>query len=187
MNFKLLHCSCTLFALSFILNIYYVYYWHQYNIQLCGTALEKEHSEITEELKVLDNHVSVSTEAISTNTGESIPNGFAATNNPLYWKYFKKLFTEHSDINKEQFTIVIMTFKRVTLLRKVIPHYCKTGQYLNKIIIIWNDVGEKVPEDITNHECAAQLVIKLPTKNLLTNKFFPYSDIETDGMMFFQL
>ncbi len=123
-----------------------------------------------------------------TNTRESIPNGFAegfaATNNPLYWKYFQKLFTEHSDIDKEQFTIVIMTYKRVTLLRKVIPHYCKTGQYLNKIIIIWNDVGGVIPRDIMNHKCAVPLIIKLTKNNLLTNRFFPYSAITTDGMSF---
>ena len=75
----------------------------------------------------------------------------------------------------------MMTYKRPSLLRKLVPHYCNTGKHLNKFILIWNDVGGVIPRDILNHECAVPLIIKLPTENKLTNRFFPYHDIETDG------
>ena len=159
---------------SVILNIYYVNL-NDYNKQVLNKIVTTmENVETQKALKIAKN----------INNSELIPNGFTATvnNNPLYWKYFKKIFIQGSDDNRQQFTIVIMTYQRPSLLRMLIPHYCNTGKYLNKFILIWNDVGGVIPKDILNHECAVPLIIKLPTKNKLTNRFFPFSDIETDGM-----
>ena len=86
------------------------------------------------------------------------------------------------DLNTEQFTIVIMTYKRVSLLRIIIPHYCAiTSTKLHKIVIIWNDIGTDIPNDIEHQSCSVPLVLIKSKKNKLTNRYIPYSEIETDG------
>ena len=96
---------------------------------------------------------------------------------------FNRIFVNPSiDLSTEQFTIVILTYKRVALLRMVIPHYCDTGSKLHKVVVIWNDVGTSIPNDIENHSCAVPLVFIKSKENKLTNRFIPYPEVETDGM-----
>ena len=78
--------------------------------------------------------------------------------NPAIEKLFNKIFVNPKiDIDSEQFTIVILTYKHVSLLRMVIPHYCSMGPRLQKVVIIWNDVGTKIPEDLKKMQCAVPL------------------------------
>ena len=160
--------------LSMMLNVYYLHI-NNYNRNVLNQVLET--------VKTTERNKFLATSRSCDN--ESIPSG-PALKNPLYWKYFKQVFIQTSnDLDKEQFTIIMMTYQRPTLLRKLIPHYCRTGRYLNKILLIWNDVGGIIPKDILNHECDVPLKIILPPENKLTNRFFPYSEIETDGEQMF--
>ena len=87
------------------------------------------------------------------------------------------------DLNTEQFTIVIMTYKRASLLRIIIPHYCAiASSKLHKIVLIWNDIGTvDIPNDIKHLLCSVPLVLIKSKENKLTNRYIPYSEIETDG------
>ncbi len=98
---------------------------------------------------------------------------------------YNKIFVNPGiDLDKEQFTIVILTFRRVALLRIIIPHYCATGSKLNKIIVIWNDVKSPIPDHTKiGRLCDVPLVFIRSKENKLTNRFIPYPEIETDGML----
>ena len=97
-------------------------------------------------------------------------------------KFFNKIFGRTTlPPELEQFTIVMMTYKRAKLLRTIVPHYCTTGEKLQKILIIWNDLEEDVPQDLKEIECEVKLQFIISKENKLTNRFIPYSEIETDG------
>jgi len=87
----------------------------------------------------------------------------------------------HRSDEKNNFTIVIQTYKRVKTLPNLLLHYCKTKN-LSKIIVIWNDVGNKIPESIltVNNQCTVPIVFTEETVNKMTNRFKPRPEIETD-------
>ena len=115
----------------------------------------------------------------------AIGNESMSTKDALLQKYFKKIFTTSlTDIYSEQFTILIMTYKRTSILQHTIPHYCSTGAALQKIIIVWNNVGSDIPTVLTDIKCAAKLVFIKSKQNKLTNRFIPYNEIQTEGTYF---
>ena len=115
-------------------------------------------------------------------SSQSIPDATLSDEDALASRFFDQIFSNHKiDLDAEQFTIVIMTYKRVKLLQTLIPHYCSTGKYLNKIVIIWNDVETSIPQDLLEYNCEVSLVYIKPKKNKLTNRFILYPEIETDG------
>ena len=115
-------------------------------------------------------------------SSQSIPDATLSDEDALAARFFHQMFSNHNiDLDTEQFTIVIMTYKRVKLLQTLIPHYCRTGKYLNKIVIIWNDVDSSIPQDLLEYNCEVSLVYIKPKKNRLTNRFILYPEIETDG------
>ena len=73
------------------------------------------------------------------------------------------------------------TYKRDEILQKVLNHYCKTP-HLNKIIVIWNNIGTPVPGFLLNisTSCAVPLKFVKETENKLTRRFKPRPEIETD-------
>ena len=97
-------------------------------------------------------------------------------------RYAAKIFSKpETDLENEKFTIVMTTYKRNEILQKVLNHYCKTPQ-LDKIIVIWNNVGTPVPGfllDIST-SCAVPLKFIEETENKLTRRFRPRPEIETD-------
>ena len=118
------------------------------------------------------------------------PSGTQLFNDTLLAKYFYQIFSSVNnsyDLETEQFTIVILTFKRVTLLWTLIPHYCSTGKYLDKVIIIWNDVETIIPQDLLDFKCEVPLVYIHSKENKLTNRFIPYPEIKTDGEMWYNI
>lgn len=118
-------------------------------------------------------------------SSQSIPDATLSDEDALAARFFHQMFSNHNiDLDTEQFTIVIMTYKRVKLLQTLIPHYCRTGKYLNKIVIIWNDVDSSIPQDLLEYNCEVSLVYIKPKKNRLTNRFILYPEIETDAIFF---
>jgi alpha-1,4-N-acetylglucosaminyltransferase EXTL3 len=85
----------------------------------------------------------------------------------------------------EQFTIIIMTYKREKLLSLELERYLKLP-YLHKIIVIWNDLEVKptnallfkYKKSIENN----RLVFIQSAKNSLNNRWLPYRQIETDAI-----
>ena len=95
-------------------------------------------------------------------------------------EYEKRIY-RISSMKKEMCTMVMQTYKRVEILPSLIMHYCNMPTF-HKVIIIWNEVGTPMPQALRNlsENCTALLHFVLPKENLLTNRFEPRKDIETD-------
>ena len=95
-----------------------------------------------------------------------------------YWRIFRQTVP---DLHQEQFTILIMTYKRTTILQHTIPHYCSAGPSLHKVLIVWNDVTSPVPTSLRKISCGETKLEFIASKeNKLTNRFVPYKEIETE-------
>jgi alpha-1,4-N-acetylglucosaminyltransferase EXTL3 len=86
----------------------------------------------------------------------------------------------------EQFTIVILAYKRETMLSLAIDNYLKLPD-LFKIIVIWNDL-EVRPTDafLFRHKDAVdknKLVFIQGAENRIDNRFLPYKQIQTDCVL----
>ncbi len=78
-------------------------------------------------------------------------------------------------------TLVILTYKRVKIIDKVVQHYCSMNQF-QRILIIWNDIDTPIPTDLTDSSksCAVDVKYIVSTKNKLTNRYLPRKEIETN-------
>lgn len=115
----------------------------------------------------------------------------AATNSDPAQKrrsyYFSKIMHRPdseggSSSNEENCTVVILTHKRTRTLSKIISHYCKI-QFLQRILVVWNNVNETIPFIMKSWEtrCALSGVRFIqPWSNKLINRYLPWREIETD-------
>ena len=165
-------------ATSLILNIYQAINYH----------LPKSEQQLQKDKR----HVAIVTEDASRTNVTTIPSPDTITN-VFNWtnlsknelKYFRALFGPSSvPLDKEQFTILTMTYKRPKLLQILIPHYCSCGERLHKIVIVWNDIESDIPQYLRDIECEVILEFIIAKENKLTNRFIPYSQIETEGNNF---
>ena len=96
-------------------------------------------------------------------------------------KYVQEVFQPKVDVDLEEFTMIMLTYKRVKMLSRLILHYCNAKK-LQKIIVVWNDVDSEIPHHILelNKSCQARLEFVRERENKLTNRFKPRPEIETD-------
>lgn len=89
----------------------------------------------------------------------------------------------HTPYIFDKFTMVTPTYKRTANIPVLLNHYCSMTDIIHKIIILWNNVGEIVPEEIVDQgkNCNVPVVIKIMPRNNLTSRFIPYKEIETAG------
>lgn len=87
---------------------------------------------------------------------------------------------------EETCTLVVMTYKRATILSKVLNHYCKIS-FLEKILIIWNDPEQWVSPMLRSwtRRCSRKLVFIEAKANKLTNRYVPREEIKTDCVALF--
>ena len=100
---------------------------------------------------------------------------------PVLRRYASMVFDKiETDLENEKFTIVMSTYKRTGILHKVLKHYCKTPS-LDKIVVIWNNVGIPVPGSLLNISDSCEVPLKFieEAENKLTNRFKPRPEIET--------
>ena len=84
-------------------------------------------------------------------------------------------------MQEETFTIVIQTYQRMVLLRKLLPHYCNMS-CVDRILIVWNNVNVSVPRELSEMPCERAGLIFLPMqRNSVRNRFQPFPDIRTKG------
>ena len=87
---------------------------------------------------------------------------------------------------EEQFTILILTFKREISLIRLLEKYVKLP-YLNSIIVIWNDMSTEPSSDFYQkfnlYLSAKRIRIIKSEKNSLNNRFLPYNLIYTDCIL----
>ncbi len=98
-------------------------------------------------------------------------------------RYASRIFSNPGILHdeSERFTLIMMTYKRVSVLPRVLAHYCQTPR-LDKIIVIWNNVEAPVPKDLLglNLTCVVPLVFIKEKENRLTNRFKPRQEIKTE-------
>lgn len=95
--------------------------------------------------------------------------------------YVSKIFQPKFDVENEEFTMIMLTYKRVKMLSQLITHYCGIKR-LHKLLVIWNDVDSAIPQSILDltHTCHTRLEFVKEKENKLTNRFKPRSEIETE-------
>ena len=101
---------------------------------------------------------------------------------PHLARYVSQIFHQQSVLyEKENFTMIMLTYKRMKVLPRLLLHYCKAKR-LHKILVIWNDVGTPIPSNILNlvNECEVILQFIREKENKLTNRFKPRAEIETE-------
>ena len=83
-----------------------------------------------------------------------------------------------------KYTIVVMTYKRDDLLKRFLMHYNqKSFPQLEKIVVIWNNIGIPLNENtlIPNGPDAAPIIFIIPKINTLRNKMIPHPEVTTNG------
>ncbi|XP_077471736.1 exostosin-like 2 [Stigmatopora argus] len=93
-------------------------------------------------------------------------------------------FAQFTPLKKEEFTLIIQTFKRDNILLKVLKR-CLAVPHLQKILIVWNNVGnppsQKFRDSLGPHDIP---IIFLEQKiNDLQNRLQPFSEINTDAVL----
>lgn len=83
---------------------------------------------------------------------------------------------------EQRFTIVIQTYNRSDILLKLLNHY-QAVPHLQRIIIVWNNVGEQTPLKLWNSlgPHPVPVVFKEQTSNQMRNRLQPFPEIKTDG------
>ena len=88
---------------------------------------------------------------------------------------------QNNSLSMDKFSIIIPTFKRVELLKKVLNNYCSLHTHVDTVVVVWNNLREAIPNEILNFSCQVNLVIKKQTVNSLNNRFILYPEIKTQG------
>lgn len=85
---------------------------------------------------------------------------------------------------EEKFTIVIQTYNRTDLLLKLLNHY-QAMPHLQKIIIVWNNVGEQTPQKLWDSlgPHPVEVIFKEQSTNRMRNRLQPFPEIDTDAVL----
>ena len=90
-------------------------------------------------------------------------------------------YNKTSEATARGVTVVLPTHKRNEDLKRVLQHYCKMKErIIERAIVVWNNVGEAVPEDLKSQTCPFPIIFKEQEVNSLHNRFVRYQDIKTD-------
>ena len=82
----------------------------------------------------------------------------------------------------EKFTVIIPTYKRVELLKRILENYCKLTSHIDSIIVVWNNIEEPIPDTLKYFSCSVPVHLKQETTNSLNNRFKPFPEIMTEGI-----
>ncbi|CAK6969474.1 exostosin-like 2 [Scomber scombrus] len=92
----------------------------------------------------------------------------------------------HGDNTEEEqrFTIIIQTYNRTDILLKLLNHY-QAVPHLQRIIIVWNNIGEQTPLKLWNSlgPHPVPVVFKEQTSNQMRNRLQPFPEIDTDVVL----
>ncbi|XP_016060060.1 PREDICTED: exostosin-like 2 isoform X1 [Miniopterus natalensis] len=82
------------------------------------------------------------------------------------------------------FTLIMQTYNRSDLLLRLLNHYQAVPQ-LHKVIVVWNNVGEKPPEDLWNSlgPHPVPVVFKPQTTNRMRNRLQAFPELETHAVL----
>ncbi|XP_048886797.1 exostosin-2 [Brienomyrus brachyistius] len=80
------------------------------------------------------------------------------------------------------FTAVVLTYDRVESLFRVITEISKVPS-LAKLLVVWNNQNKSPPEESLWPKIAVPLKVVRTKENKLSNRFFPYDEIETEAVL----
>ncbi|XP_013922048.1 PREDICTED: exostosin-like 2 [Thamnophis sirtalis] len=82
----------------------------------------------------------------------------------------------------DSFTLIMQTYNRTDLLLKLLNHY-QAMPHLQKVIVVWNNVGEKAPEETWNNlgPHPVPVIFKAQTVNHMRNRLQLFPELETKG------
>ncbi|CAG7719164.1 unnamed protein product [Allacma fusca] len=81
----------------------------------------------------------------------------------------------------EQFTIVVLTYKRENILLEFLTKLNGT-KFLHKVIVVWNSPHFPTP-DLKWPDIGVEIHVIIMRKNSLNNRFIPYDAIETEAVL----
>ncbi|KAM4605462.1 exostosin-like 2 isoform 1-T2 [Polymixia lowei] len=89
-----------------------------------------------------------------------------------------------TDDDEERFTIIIQTYNRTDILLKLLNHY-QAVPHLQRIIIVWNNVGEQTPQKLWNSvgPHPVPVIFKEQSTNRMRNRLQPFPEIDTDAVL----
>lgn len=80
------------------------------------------------------------------------------------------------------FTAVVLTYDRVSSLYKVVQQLAQVPS-LVKIVVVWNNQKKRPPSSSSWPKLNKPLKVIQTTANKLSNRFYPYQDIETEAVL----
>ncbi|KAF0046992.1 hypothetical protein F2P81_000625 [Scophthalmus maximus] len=85
---------------------------------------------------------------------------------------------------EHKFTVIIQTYNRTDILFQLLNHY-QAVPHLQRIIIVWNNIGEQTPLKLWNSlgPHPVPLVFKEQTGNLMRNRLQAFPEIDTDAVL----
>lgn len=85
---------------------------------------------------------------------------------------------------RDAFTLVMQTYNRTDLLLRLLNHYQALPR-LHKVIVVWNNVGERAPEDLWNSlgPHPVPVAFKPQTANRMRNRLQAFPELETEAVL----
>lgn len=80
------------------------------------------------------------------------------------------------------FTAVVLTYDRIESLFRVITEVSKVPS-LSKLLVVWNNQNKSPPEESLWPKIRVPLKVVRTAENKLSNRFFPYDEIETEAVL----
>ncbi|RXN21604.1 exostosin-2 [Labeo rohita] len=80
------------------------------------------------------------------------------------------------------FTAVVLTYDRIESLFRVITEISKVPS-LAKLLVVWNNQNKSPPEESLWPKVAVPLKVVRTKENKLSNRFFPFDEIETEAVL----
>ncbi|XP_052010268.1 exostosin-2 [Xyrauchen texanus] len=106
-------------------------------------------------------------------------------NNPLIIKWSSvnsPLFLPLIPPRSPGFTAVVLTYDRIESLFRVITEISKVPS-LGKLLVVWNNQNKSPPEESLWPKVAVPLKVVRTKENKLSNRFFPFDEIETEAVL----
>ncbi|XP_062047820.1 exostosin-like 2 isoform X2 [Lepus europaeus] len=84
----------------------------------------------------------------------------------------------------DSFTLIMQTYNRTDLLLRLLNHY-QAIPHLHKVIVVWNNVGEKGPDELWNSlgPHPVPVIFKVQTANRMRNRLQVFPEVETNAVL----
>ncbi|XP_023365631.1 exostosin-like 2 isoform X1 [Otolemur garnettii] len=85
---------------------------------------------------------------------------------------------------QDSFTLIMQTYNRTDLLLRILNHY-QAVPHLHKVIVVWNNIGEKGPDELWNSlgPHPVPVIFKQQTANRMRNRLQVFPELETSAVL----